>query len=146
MNEQLRRALSNTFAFYFKAHSFHWNIEGPRFPSLHRLFGEIYEETFEAVDGLAEHLRALDEYAPTTLGAIQRGSVIQGSLDVPLAYEMVTLLLADNTMLLDVLHAAYMEAENNMEHGLSNYLAERIDQHKKFGWMLRATSKGVEGE
>ena len=141
MNDKLRVALANTFAYYFKAHSFHWNVEGIHFPSLHRLFGEIYEDAWQAVDRLAEELRAVGEYAPVSLSSIQRGSLILGRTDVPNASDMLVALIADNETVITTLHAAYMEAEANMQHGLSNTLAERLDTHNKFGWMLKATAK-----
>ena len=47
MNELLKAlkiAFASEFAFYLKAHYFHWNVEGPLFSQLHDLFGNIYEE------------------------------------------------------------------------------------------------------
>jgi starvation-inducible DNA-binding protein len=47
----------------------------------------------------------------------------------------------DNEKMLLVLKMAYDAAEQAGEHGFSNFLAERLDAHRKHGWMLRASLK-----
>ena len=48
-------------------------------------------------------------------------------------------LLSDNDIVINTLIEAYKLAENENEYGLANFLQDRIDIHKKHGWMLRAT-------
>ena len=66
----LKVALGNTFIMYFKAHSYHWNVEGMFFTQFHDFFGDIYEDVYGAVDPLAEELRKLDAYAPISVEEI----------------------------------------------------------------------------
>jgi len=42
---------------------------------------------------------------------------------------------------LRVLKMIYDLAEAAGEHGFSNFLAERMDAHRKHGWMLKASLK-----
>ena len=49
--------------------------------------------------------------------------------------------MADNEKLIQILKMVYDRAEAAGEHGFSNYLAERMDAHRKHSWMLRASSK-----
>ena len=65
---QLKQVMADNFVFYYKAHSFHWNVIGSNFPQYHEFFEGIYTNAFNAVDRLAEEIRALDEYAPMSLG------------------------------------------------------------------------------
>ena len=60
-------AMANTFAMYFKAHSYHWNIEGRNFSEYHGFFGSMYEELHDAIDPMAEQIRAIDAYAPISI-------------------------------------------------------------------------------
>ena len=52
LQQALKIAFASEFAFYLKAHYFHWNVEGPLFPQLHKLFGKIYEEVYDSIDPL----------------------------------------------------------------------------------------------
>ncbi len=134
----LRAALAETWAFYFQSHSYHWNIVGSDFVSLHKFFGDLYEDAQDAVDGLAEQLRALHVYAPTSLNEIDALSKITFSSEIPDADGMVAKLSADNDLVLMALDEAQKAAVEADEQGLANYLQDRLDTHKKFGWMLKA--------
>ena len=59
--EGLNKVLADTFVLYFKTHSFHWNVTGPRFHSLHEMFEEQYTEMWEAMDVLADLLKAQEQ-------------------------------------------------------------------------------------
>ena len=61
LNTSLKIVMANTYAMYFKAHGFHWNVEGKDFSQFHDFFSGIYQELFAAVDTIAEEIRALDE-------------------------------------------------------------------------------------
>lgn len=140
LSQALREALADTFAFYFKAHAFHWNVTGPNFPELHGLFGSIYEDAHDAVDDLAEHIRTLGELAPASLDEIVSGSSIEDSSASLPASAMVAALRDDNELVVAALNVACAEAIKAGKAGLSNFLQDRIDKHAKWGWMLTATS------
>lgn len=137
----LRRALSDTFVFYFKAHTFHWNVEGVDFPQYHDFFGEIYEEVHAAVDGIAEQLRTLDSYAPHSLKEIMAESMIDEEMLQSDLSMMISGLKTENDKVLASLMYAYKIAEEQTELGVSNFLQDRIQAHQKHAWMLRAASK-----
>jgi starvation-inducible DNA-binding protein len=135
-------AFADTFKFYLMAHNYHWNVEGMFFSSLHELFGNIYEEVFSAVDPLAEHIRAMGAYAPGTLNLIQEySSLSDRDTDLPDAKGMIADLLAQNDIVLETLHKTMMYADEADNPGFSNFLQERMAQHKKHAWMLRASLK-----
>lgn len=140
----MRKALADSFAFYLKAHNFHWNVEGADFKQYHDLFGSIYEEVWDAVDGIAEHIRTLDAYAPGSLSKFSELTTIAELNNNPPALSMVRELLSDNQKVIDSLLPAQRMADRFSKVGLSNFLQDRIDAHEKHGWMLRATSKGTE--
>ena len=139
--ERMRILLATNFAFYLKLHFFHWNVTGPNFPQYHEFFGDLYEEVFAANDDIAEHIRAIKGYAPGSFSRFTDLSTIQDQVDVIPAEQMISIAIQDNDKVIDALTQAYRTAEMNAEIGLANYLQDRIDIHKKHGWMLRATSK-----
>ena len=139
--EQMKVSLASTFAFYLKAHGFHWNVEGANFPQYHEFLGDLWEETFGAVDPIAEHLRTLNSYAPASLARYSELSLIKDELNIPSAMSMMTKLSTDNSVIIDQLTKTQVLAEKNKKMGLANFLQDRIDAHEKHGWMLRSIIK-----
>ena len=138
--EKMKILLATQFAFYLKVHSFHWNVTGPNFPQYHDFFGDLYGELHSAIDDIAEHIRAIQGFAPGALSRMQSLSRVTDQIEVPNSAEMFRIALADNNTVLAALTDAFREAESVGEIGLANYLQDRIDIHKKHGWMLRATA------
>lgn len=139
----LKTLLANTFAFYLKAQYYHWNVEGPDFKQYHDLLAGIYETVYASVDPLAEEIRAMGAYAPGSFSRFSEMSSITDENSIPLALDMLQRLLNDNAIMLSSIETAYELAEVEHQHGLSNFLAERQDAHKKIGWMLTATLKSA---
>jgi starvation-inducible DNA-binding protein len=139
--DALTNVMSDAFVFYFKAHSFHWNVTGKDFPQLHDFFGKIYENTFSKIDDLAEHIRALNAPAPMNLASIVAKSKIMENKDPLTAMEMVAALEVDNTKVLAGLLACAKMAEAADEIGLNDFLTQLYDEHKKLAWMLSSTLK-----
>lgn len=139
--QELNQVLSDTYLMYFKAHSYHWNVEGSNFPQYHEFFGNLYEELFAAIDVIAEQIRALNEYAPVSLAKILADASFDEDTSVQTPEQMFKNLSAANDRVLVSLMKAFQKAEAETEIGLSDFLQGRIDVHNKHGWMLRATGK-----
>lgn len=140
--ERMKVYLASNFAFYLKMHNFHWNVEGPNFPQYHDFFGDLYNELWSAQDDIAEHIRALGAYAPGSMERYKDMTRITEQVELPVdAGAMFNIALMDNYEMITVIYEAYVAAESAGEIGLSNYLQDRMDIHKKHGWMLRATAK-----
>jgi starvation-inducible DNA-binding protein len=139
--DDLKRVQADTFAMYAKAHYYHWNVEGPDFVQYHEFLGKIYEELFAAVDVIAEQVRALQSYAPAAHRMLMELSKIQDDNTIPAALDMFKRLLADNETVMEGLLTAYMSADAAGEVGLSNFLQDRYDAHKKLAWMMRSLIK-----
>ena len=137
-------ALANTFVMYFKTQGFHWNIEGVEFSQYHDFFGDIYDDVYGAVDPLAENLRKLDAYAPISLMELYGYKTIEEeSTRVILISDMLTSLQSANNKVIESLNKVFELATANKEQGLANFAADRIDNHKKHGWQIRASLKKI---
>jgi starvation-inducible DNA-binding protein len=134
-------AFASEFTFYLKAHFFHWNVEGINFRELHDLFGTIYEEVYGSIDDFAEKIRSMGAYAPGSNSRFNVLSQIDDETSVVPAEQMITELLQDSDNMVVLLKRVYDIAEREGEHGFSNFLAERMDAHRKHSWQLRATAK-----
>lgn len=140
--ESLKKALASSFAFYLKAHNYHWNVEGANFSEYHAFLGELYAEVWGAVDLIAEHIRTLDAYAPGSFTRFQQLSSVEDEMSVPTGRMMMAKLLVDNQRVLADLQAAHALAEQANKRGIVNFLEDRIDIHEKHAWMLRSFTKG----
>jgi starvation-inducible DNA-binding protein len=138
---QMKVVLADTFALYLKAHNFHWNIEGPNFPQYHKFLNDLYDELFEAVDSVAEHIRTLNAYVPGSFTRFKELSSIEDELNVPEAMSMIKKLLEDNKKVISSLEKAHELGVAEKAHGIVNFIEERIDVHFKHDWMLRSIVK-----
>jgi starvation-inducible DNA-binding protein len=139
--EMMRKSLADTFVMYLKAHNYHWNVEGPNFSEYHSFLSNLYTELHDAVDPIAEHIRALDAYAPGSLTRFLELAEVQDETTIPAPIEMMRRLSADNQTVLNTLNLTFKLAEKFDKQGLMNFLADRIDTHNKHGWMLRSYTK-----
>lgn len=137
----LKIAFADTYAFYVKAQNYHWNVEGPMFAMYHDFFGKIYEEVGGAIDQFAEEIRAQNVYAPAAFSRFSELTNIRDEVLIIKPEQMVSTLFSDNAMVLASLQRARNEADKYGENGLVNFIEERLDQHKKHAWMLRASMK-----
>ena len=135
------KVLADGFVFYFKAHTFHWNVEGPNFSEYHGFFGGIYEQVFDGIDRLAEEVRALGSYAPRSLAQLVGMSALVENRTQLTALAMIADLASDNQKILGGLLAAQKMAEAANQVGLANYLQDLFDAHKKLAWQLSAYQK-----
>ena len=135
------KVLADGFVFYFKAHTFHWNVEGPNFSEYHGFFGGIYEQVFDGLDRLAEEVRALGSYAPRSLAQLVGMSALVENRTQLSALAMIADLASDNQKILGGLLAAQKMAEAANQVGLANYLQDLFDAHKKLAWQLSAYQK-----
>ena len=142
LKKAMKIAFASEYAFALKAQNFHWNVEGPLFPQLHAgLFETIYDEVYGSIDGFAENIRKLGSYTPASFQRFSMLTQVEDELNMLEDRAMIAELLADSDKMVKLLKMVYDLAEQAGEHGLSNFLAERMDAHRKHSWMLRATAK-----
>lgn len=139
--QALQETLADSFMVYFKTHSFHWNVEGPHFHSLHGLFEEQYNEIWTALDEIAERIRALDEYAPVSFAEIAKNAEITETGQMPDAMDMVRILAEDNLALVAKLQTATAIAQEAGDEATADLFIGRISVHEKAAWMLKSTAK-----
>ena len=134
-------ALANTFVLYFKAHSFHWNVECKNFAEMHGFFGDIYGEVYGAVDPMAEEIRACGYYAPRSLNELYNYKTITDINETTSVEEMLMDLVNSNATTLESLNKLFDLLTAAKKQGFADFVAGRIDAHEKHGWMLRSFLK-----
>jgi starvation-inducible DNA-binding protein len=141
LQQAAKVAFATEYSFYLKAHNFHWNVEGSDFKQYHDLFGGIYEEVYGSIDAFAEQIRALGTYVPASYTRFSMLTQIEDETQILPRQAMVEALLVDNEKTVKILKLVFQQSEANQEFGFSDFIASRIDAHRKHGWMLRASAK-----
>jgi starvation-inducible DNA-binding protein len=134
----LRQVVADSYAIIGQTHICHWNVRGPNFFSLHTAFEEQYTELFEAVDEIAERIRALGALAPGGLGNLAKMAGIKEVAEDTTATKMVEHLIAANKTLVDDLVKARDAAAKFEDNETEDLMIARIQVHEKTIWMLES--------
>lgn len=137
----LSRMLADTYLLYLKTHNFHWNVEGPMFQTLHLMFMQQYTEAWNAIDPIAERIRALGHYAPGTYKEYLKLGSIKETDGVPKATRMVQLLIDAQEAVVRTAREVLPVVEEANDQATLDLLTQRMDMHEKNAWMLRSLLK-----
>lgn len=141
LKDDLKVLLSDVVTLSFVAQGYHWNVEGEDFYQYHELFQEIYEDVHSSIDPTAENIRKLDEYAPFTLSKFIDLRTVESKEVKADPKAMAKALAVVNQGVIKTLDKASESAEKEREFGIMDFLAGRIDMHKKWDWQLKASTK-----
>ena len=134
----LSTMLADTYTLYLKTHNFHWNVTGPMFQTLHAMFEEQYVELSQAVDQIAERIRALGSHAPGTYAQFARLTSIKEPDGVPSAQEMVKQLVQDQEAVVRSARSMFKAVDQANDEPTADLLTQRMQVHEKTAWMLRS--------
>lgn len=135
----LARLLADTYTLYLTTHNFHWNVTGPMFNTLHTMFMTQYTELWNAVDPIAERIRALGHPAP---GSYAQFGALASIQDVPTtppkAMQMVKILVEGHEAVARTARSIFPLADAASDEPTADLLTQRLDIHEKTAWMLRS--------
>jgi starvation-inducible DNA-binding protein len=139
--KSLSDAQASLFVLFQKTWIYHWDVVGPDFHQLHIVFGEQYNEMFEEIDTLTEHMRYLGMKPVSTLTRITEVTKIEqasnSAQDIG-AMEMVRQLRDDNKKIVEIFTEISEEADKQKQYATSNLVQTIMETHGKFHWMLRS--------
>ncbi len=130
--------LANTFTLYLKTHYYHWNVVGPNFSAYHALFEEQYKALFDAVDVIAERIRAKGEIAPGSFKEFNDLKTISEAKSKIDALAMIKDLSESHETLCQSLHSLLDQAKADNDDVTQDLALERMEFHEKTIWMLRS--------
>ena len=138
ISDGLSRMLADTYTLYLKTHNFHWNVTGPMFQTLHLMFMTQYTEAWNAVDLVAERIRALGYPAPGGYKDFAALTSIKESNGVPNAKEMIKQLVDGQETVVRTAREVLPVAEKAGDQPTVDLLSARMEVHEKNAWMLRS--------
>ncbi|NWF86173.1 MAG: DNA starvation/stationary phase protection protein [Bryobacteraceae bacterium] len=139
--DALNLVLADSYALMALTHLAHWNIEGPDFFELHKAFEQQYRELFEAIDEIAERVRALDAFAVGGLNKLARlAGMEEFSSPMPQKDYVAGLIVAHEKVMDDASRARHLAGEvDDLE--TQDLMIRRITFHQKTVWMLKSCLK-----
>lgn len=128
--------LSDLLTYRVAAQGFHWNVKGAQFIQFHDFFGELYADADGAIDPLAENIRKLGYDAPVALSDFVSLACMEPNTSSSDPIDQSREIYQLNNHLIACLDAAFVIASEVNEQGIADFLAGRIDMHKKWDWQL----------
>jgi starvation-inducible DNA-binding protein len=134
----LSRLLADSYTLYLMTHNFHWNVTGPQFNSLHLMFMGQYTEQWNALDLIAERIRALGHPAPGTYKEFVKLASIKEVEGVPKANDMIRLLVNAQEATARTARDLFALVDKANDQPTADLLTQRLEVHEKTAWMLRS--------
>lgn len=130
--------LADTYMLFIKTQGVHWNVTGPTFMGVHKLTEEQYENMYEAIDELAERIRALGHKAPASYTKYGELSSINDRDEEQSVERMLKMLIADHETAVLNMRAATEWCEKKNDYVTADMLTERMSWHEQAVWMLKS--------
>jgi starvation-inducible DNA-binding protein len=134
----LSALLADSYTLYLTTHNFHWNVTGPMFNTLHLMFMDQYTEQWNALDLIAERIRALGHPAPGTYKEFVKLASIKEVEGVPNATAMIRHLVAAQEATARTARELFPVVEAASDQPTADLLTQRLEVHEKTAWMLRS--------
>jgi starvation-inducible DNA-binding protein len=138
VSDQLAGVLADSYLLMLKTHFYHWNVKGTLFKSLHDLTEQQYTELFEAIDDVAERIRALGFEAPGTFSSFNKISSVKEAKSGLSDLEMAADLLETHESLILKLRETLNTADEINDEVTVDMMVARLSVHEKSAWMLRS--------
>ncbi|HUO53925.1 MAG TPA: Dps family protein [Rhodoblastus sp.] len=134
----LAHLLADSYTLYLMTHNFHWNVTGPMFNTLHTMFMGQYTEQWNALDLIAERIRALGFPAPGTYAEFVKLASVKEVGGVPKALDMVRRLVEAQEATARTARDLFPLVDEANDQPTADLLTQRLDVHEKTAWMLRS--------
>ncbi|GIU66661.1 Dps family protein [Candidatus Phycosocius spiralis] len=136
--DALAQVLADSYSLYQKTHLYHWNVQGPRFSALHQLFSDQYLELWNALDEMAERIRALGVFAPSH-GQLAARTKIPTPNDISVSEDaMLKALLEGQEIVVRSARSALKLSAELGDDATADLMTQRCAAGEKAAWMLRA--------
>jgi starvation-inducible DNA-binding protein len=141
--ERLNVTLSDLYLLLIKTKKFHWDVVGPQFMTLHKLWDEQYQKIEIEIDAVAERVRTLGGYpVGTAAGFLRHAKVKEHPGQVANATESVIALVDDHELVVRTMREAIETCEAAKDRGTADFFTGMMQAHEEMAWMLRSFLEG----
>ena len=134
----LSKVPADTYVLFLKTQNFHWNLHGPEFYELHVLSENQYKEMFEAIDEIAERIRALGFFVEGSMSSFLKNTSVREDHEIRTKVKYLEGLIEAHETASRGLRATGDLAAECSDHGTADMVGRLILFHEKAAWMLRS--------
>ncbi len=139
---ELQKLLADEVVLYMKTRNYHWNIEGPSFMELHKLYESQYEMLDDIMDSVAERIRQLGHHAEGQLKDFVRLTRLGEDGYTSNAKEQLKNLLEDHESIARNLRKNIIEfSDEYHDAGTADFVTGLLKEHEKTAWFIRSYTK-----
>lgn len=133
----LEKILASEVIASMKIRNFHWNVESHNFSEMHSFFEELYEQSAENIDEIAERIRMLWNKTVSTYWEYLELSFLEEEKNRNLSTkEMVNSLCEDKEKTIAKFRETIQEVSESNDTWTEDFLIALMQKHEKNLWML----------
>ena len=138
LTTNLNDLLANFQVYYQNLRGLHWNIKGKSFFELHVKFEELYTDSQEKIDMIAERILTLEGTPLHTFEDYTELAKVPVGRNVSNDTESVQLIVTSLTTLLAIERAILSQSDEADDEGTNSMMSDFISEQEKTVWMLKA--------
>jgi starvation-inducible DNA-binding protein len=135
--EHLRRQAANAIVLYGNYKHYHWQVYGPQFRDLHKLFDELAHEVLHTIDELAERVRMIGQDPPAHI--LEAADIATVPVAAPQSDVREMIEEADRNLLVVIaeMRQGARLADEHDDPGTVDIYSKTVQVHEKHEWWMR---------
>jgi len=138
LTTNLNDLLANFQVYYQNLRGLHWNIKGKSFFELHVKFEELYTDSQEKIDMIAERILTLEGTPLHTFEDYTKLAKVPVGRNVSNDTASVQLIVTSLTTLIETERAILSQSDEADDEGTNSMMSDFIAEQEKTVWMLKA--------
>jgi len=134
----LNELLANFQVYYQNLRGLHWNIKGKSFFELHVKFEELYTDSQEKIDMIAERILTLEGTPLHTFEDYSSLAKVPVGKNVSNDTESLQLIVTALTTLIEIERGILNQSDEADDEGTNSMMSDFISEQEKTVWMLKA--------
>lgn len=138
LSSSLNELLANFQVYYQNLRGLHWNIKGKSFFELHVKFEELYTDSQEKIDLIAERILTLEGTPLHTFQDYTNLAEVPVGKNISNDTESVELIVTSLTKLIEIERDILNQSDDADDEGTNAMMSDFISEQEKTVWMLKA--------
>jgi len=138
LNLNLNELLSNFQVYYQSLRGLHWNIKGKSFFELHLKFEELYTDSQEKIDMIAERILTLEGRPLHSFTDYIELAKVPVGKNISNDRASVDLIVESLSKLIEIERNILNESDEANDEGTNSMMSDFIAEQEKTIWMMKA--------
>lgn len=140
LENKMNLYLANQLVNFVKLHDMHWNLKGRSFFTVHEKLEELYNQSAEIIDDVAERILAL---GGTPIATIKEAAEVATIKEMPAKgpksdTDVIVELVSDTKWWIEASKELVALAEAESDGATADMFNDYVKEYQKLAWMLDA--------